>query len=388
MRIYKIAIIFISALLVGGTIGFFITGFVTSGSIAKSASYNYDPSVPLPIESLKMQADIGKINFQYNKSNLAHYATIDVDIRISGLFMEAKDYTAFFVPDTEWWLSENEFYLKTPPDIWFDPSFWFKSYDVTINVTLRTDVVYNLTAIVTTGAIEMTTANGVVLNDLTLQSTTGSITYISKDNTQYLGDVNLATITGSLTMSTLENSTFQNGLILSTTTGSLNLVADLSKFEQGIDLQTITGSLDMTLTSCILGGDLIGSVTTGSIELNMDDTLYTKDNELNLMTTTGSITLDISQTNDMGANITSTIQTTTGSITIIYKDYTRDVGAQFVTSGGLGSVDYTYLLSEFSESSNIFTSLNYDDPYVNTYSITSSITTGSINVDARSAIYN
>ena len=102
MRTFKIIIIFIAALLVGGTIGFFTTGFVTYGSIGKQTSFNYDPSVPTPVESLKIQADIGKINFQYNTSNLAHYATVDVDISISGLFMETKDYTAFFVPDTEW----------------------------------------------------------------------------------------------------------------------------------------------------------------------------------------------------------------------------------------------------------------------------------------------
>lgn len=386
MRTYKIAIIFIAALLVGGTIGFFITGFVTSGSIEKSISFNYDPSVPSPIESLKIQTDMGKINFQYNTSNLVHYATVDVDIRISGLFMEGKDYTAFFVPDTEWWPLENEFYLKTLPDIWFDPSYWFKSYDITINVTLRTDIVYNLTAIATTGAIEMTTANGVVLNDITLQSTTGSVDFISKENTKYLGDVNLATITGSLTLSTLENSTFESGLKLSTTTGSLDLYADISNFEQGIDFEIITGSIDMGFTSCVLGDSLVGSVVTGSIELYMNDTLYTKDSALNLMTTTGSITVDISQTNDMGANITSTIQTTTGSIDVLYRDETTDVGVQFVSSTGLGSIDYIFFPLQFTQLADVIISMNYNDPLVNTYTFTCTTTTGSIDVDAQSIV--
>ncbi|MCJ7649169.1 MAG: hypothetical protein MUP85_11195, partial [Candidatus Lokiarchaeota archaeon] len=305
---------------------------------------------------------------------------------ISGLFMEGKDYTAFFVPDTEWWPLENEFYLKTLPDIWFDPSYWFKSYDITINVTLRTDIVYNLTAIATTGAIEMTTANGVILNDLTLQSTTGSVNVVSKENTKYLGDVNLATITGSLTLLTLENSTFESGLELSTTTGGLYLWADISNFEQGIDLEIITGSMDMSLTSCIIGDNLIGSVTTGSIELYMDDTLYTKDSALNLMTTTGSIYVDISQTNDMGANITSAIQITTGSIDFIYRDYDVDVGAQFVSSTGIGSIDYIFLPAEFSHLSDVLTSLNYNDPLVNTYTFACSTTTGSIDVDTRSTV--
>ncbi|MHA1457981.1 MAG: hypothetical protein ACTSR5_18745 [Promethearchaeota archaeon] len=372
MRKYKIVIIFIVALIAGGTIGFFVNGVFTSGSIEKHSSFNYDPSVPSPIESLKIQADIGNINFKYNTSNVPYY----------GLFMEGKDYTAFFVPDTEWWPLENEFYLKTLPDIWFDPSYWFKSYDITINVTLRTDIVYNLIAIVSTGAIEMTTANGIILNDLTLQSTTGSVDFISKENTKYLGDVNLATITGSLTLSTLENSTFESGLTLSITTGSLDLFADTSNFEQGIELDVITGSMDMNLTSCVIGDSLIGSITTGSIELHMDDILYTKDSALNLMITTGDITVDISQTNDMGANITSTIQTTTGSIDVIYKDNVVDVGAQFTSSKGIGSIDYIFLPTEFSHLSDVITSLNYNDPYVNTYTFACIVNTGSINVDA------
>ncbi len=382
MRKYKIVLILIGALIIGGTFGFFLT----FGSIGKQISFNYDPSVPSPIESLKIQTDIGKINIQYNTSNLAHYATVDVDISISGLFMEGKDYTAFFVSDTEWWPLENEFYLKTLPDLWFDPSYWFKSLDITINVTLRTDIIYNLTVIVSTGAIEMTTANGVVLNDLNLQSTTGSVDIISKENTKYLGDVNLATITGSLDLSTLENSTFESGLSLSTTTGSLDLFADTSNFEQGIELDVITGSIDLNLTSCVLGDNLIGSVTTGSIELNMDDTLYTNDSALNLMTITGDITMDINQTNDMGANITSTIQTTTGSIDITYRDFDVDVGAKFVSSLGLGIPNYIFLPVEFSHLSNVLTSLNYNDPLVNTYTFTCTITTGSIDVDARSTV--
>ncbi|MBY9004281.1 MAG: hypothetical protein KGD73_09945 [Candidatus Lokiarchaeota archaeon] len=386
MRTYKIVIIFISALLVGGTIGFFSTGVMTSGSINQHSSYTYDPSVPSPVESLKIQTDIGKINFQYNTSNLAHLATVDVDIKISGLFMEGKDYTAFFNPETEWWPLENEFYLKVLPDIWFDPSYWFKSYDITINVTLRTDITYDITAIVNVGSIEMTTANGVDLNILDMQTITGSINFVSKENTNFLGNFNLVTTTGSLTMVSLENSTFESAFDLSTVTGSLDLTACMSNFTQGMNLETITGSLNTLLTSCVLGDDLIGSVTTGSIELNMDDTAYTNDSELNLMTTTGSITLDIGHTNDIGANITSTIQTITGSINIIYNDEVANVGAQFGSSTTLGSINYVYLPAEFSRVSDVITSMNYNDPYINSYAFTCTVTTGSIDVAASSTV--
>jgi hypothetical protein len=386
MKLYKTLIIFIAALLVGGTIGFFITGVATSGSIEKGATFNYNPSVPSSVESLQIQTDIGKINFKYNSSNTAHYAVVDVDIQIFGLFMQGKDYTAFFIPDTEWWPLENEFYLKILPDVWFDPSYWFKSYDITIDVTLRTDIVYDITAIASVGSIEMITADGVELNDINMQASTGSIDFVSKENTKFLGDVNLATTTGSLKIVTLENSTFESGCDLSTVTGSLDLSSDITNFNHGINLETVTGSMDISLTSCRLGDNLIGTVTTGSIELSMNNTLYTTDSTLNLMTTTGSITVDINQANDMGANITSTIQTTTGSIDVIYRDESADVGVEFASSTGLGSINYIYLPTEFSRASDVITSMNYGDSFVNTYTFACSTTTGSVNVDARSTV--
>ena len=72
MRTYKIVLIFISALIIGGIIGFFTTGFATAGSVTKEATFYYEPSSPDPIESLNITCDIGKINIQYNSLAFRH----------------------------------------------------------------------------------------------------------------------------------------------------------------------------------------------------------------------------------------------------------------------------------------------------------------------------
>ena len=98
MRNYKIALIIAALLLVGGGIGFVITGFATAGTIEKTESFTYEPSSPASIENLTVNADIGKILFKYNTSSTPYYAEIDVDIEITALYMERKTYLDFNKP--------------------------------------------------------------------------------------------------------------------------------------------------------------------------------------------------------------------------------------------------------------------------------------------------
>ncbi len=74
MRNYKIALIISVALIVGGSLGFFIYGFVASGSIENSFNFTYEPNSPDPIEELTFNIDIGKILFTYNTTPTTSYA--------------------------------------------------------------------------------------------------------------------------------------------------------------------------------------------------------------------------------------------------------------------------------------------------------------------------
>jgi hypothetical protein len=387
MKSYIIALIVVGALVVGGTIGFFVTGFVTAGSVNESTTFYYDPSSPDPIESLDLYTDIGDVSIQYNTSNTPHYAEIDVNIDISGLFMQGKSYTAFFTDESTWWNPTTaEFALNVKPDIWFDPSYWFKAYNVDVNVLLRTDIVYDLTAISSTGSVEMVTKNGVILNDVHLETSTGSVGLSSSTNAEFQGTVVLHTSTGGVTLNALENSTFLDSLTLSTSTGSVGLNSELTTFSKGFQLDSSTGSIEMNMNNCTVGDDISAITSTGSVTLVSNEMVYTNDVNMHLESSTGSINADIIHHNDLNANITALFKTSTGSVNVGYQDYNSTDGFRFTGSTSTGSVNYTYLPAEAEELGNVLTSLNYNYPSVDTYTFTCITSTGSVNVDARSTI--
>ena len=362
MRNYKIALILLVALIVGGGLGFVIYGFVASGSIENSFNFTYEPSSPDPIEDLTFNVDIGKILFTYNTSPTTSYAKIDVNIEIAGLYMEGKTYLNFFNPSAEWWDNTTAtFALMAIPDVWFDPSHWFKSYNVTVAVTLRTDVVYDIVALTAVGSIEILVPDGVILNGTSLTSSTGSIKVNTLGNNEFLGKVKLESSTGSVE------------------SFSVN-----TNFTRGFRALTITGSLTLNYTSCLMGDNLIGTTDTGDLDFKSYNMVYTKDIILNLESDTGNIEVDLYQYINMGANVTGTWETDTGSIDVLYRDNLVDTGVKFIGSTGPGSIYYTPDPSmEITGGGNIYSTLVYGTMTYR-YEFSLDITTGSINANAQS----
>ena len=363
LRNYKIALIVISALIVGGSIGFIVTGFATAESIERSFSFQYEPSSPDPIEDLSLNADIGKIIVKYNTTATLYYAEIDVDLKIGGLFMSGKTYSDFFNPSTEWWAEPSGIFdLEVLPDVWFDPSYWFKSYEITITVTLRTDVIYDIDATTATGAIEMSVPDKVILNGTSLTSNTGSVKLTTLGNTQFQGKVGLQT-----------------------STGSVDLFAKNTNFTHGFEAIISTGSLLLNFTDCSMGDDLTGIVSTGSVTFKSYNMIYVKDIYLKLETSTGSVDAEIYQYINMGANVTGSMKSSTGSIDVLYRDNLANTGVKFTSSIGVGSINYTpHATMEITGGlGSIYSSLNYGiATYKYTFALTTS--TGSIDVDGQS----
>ncbi|MBY9016797.1 MAG: hypothetical protein KGD68_13995 [Candidatus Lokiarchaeota archaeon] len=363
MRNYNKALIIGAVLLVGGGLGFIIYGFVSAGSIENSFNFTYEPNSPDPIEDLTFNADIGKILFKYNTSPTPSYAEIDVNIEITGLYMEGKTYENFFNPSTEWWDNvTTTFNLQTLTDVWFDPSHWFKSYNITVAVTLRTDVVYDLTALTAVGSIEMQVPDGVILNGTSLTSSTGSIK-----------------------LNTLGNNEFQGKVRLESSTGSVEFSAAKTNFTRGFRALTSTGSLSLNYTNCLMGDNLIGTVSTGSVNFKSYNMVYTKDISLNLMTSTGSIDADLYQYITMGANVTGSWETSTGSINVLYRDNLNNTNVRFISSTSTGSINYTpHATMEITSLGSVYSTLNYGDA-IYRYLFSLDTSTGSVNADAQSA---
>jgi len=363
MRNYKKAIIIIAVLLVGGGLGFVITGYVTAGSFQNSFNITYEPISPDPIEDLTFNVDIGSLIFKYNTSPTLLYAEIDVNIEVTGWYMEGKSYLDFFNPSTEWWDSATAtFNLLTLPDVWFDPSHWVKSYNVNIAVTLRTDVVYDITALTSVGSIEMLVSDGVILNRTSLTSSTGSIK-----------------------LDTLGNNEFLEKVRLESSTGSIESYAVTTNFTHGFQALASTGSLTLNYTNCLMGEDLEGTVSTGSVTFKSYNMVYAKDINLNLETSTGSIYADLYQYITMGANVTGTWQTSTGSVNVVYRDDLVNTDVRFVGSTGTGLLNYTpHATMEITSLGHIYSTLNYGNAtYRYLFSLDTS--TGSVNANAQSS---
>ena len=364
MRNYKIALIIAAALILGGGLGFIITGFGTAGGFENSFNYSYEPSSPDPIEDLTFNVDIGKLIFKYNTSPTTSYAKIDVNMKIAGLYTEGKTYEDFFHPETEWWDNATAtFNLRSLPDVWYDPSHWFKSYNITVTVTLRTDVVYDLTALSHVGSIEMQVSDGVILNGTSLTSNTGSIK-----------------------LNTLGSNEFQGKVRLESDTGSVESFAVNTNFTRGFRADSNTGSLSLNYTNCLMGDNLIGTVDTGSVTFKSYNMVYTKDIIINLESDTGSIDAFLYQSIAMGANVTGTWETDTGSVDVLYRDNLNNTDVRFVGSTSLGSINYTpHASMVISGVGNaIYSTLNYGDAmYRYVFSLDTS--TGSVNANAQSA---
>jgi len=363
MRNYNKALIIGAVLLVGGGLGFIMYGFGAAGSIEDSFNFTYEPSSPDPIEELTFNVDIGKILFMYNTSPTTSYVKIDADIEITGLYMEGKTYTDFFHPSIQWWDNiTGTFNLQALPDAWFNPSHWFKSYNISVAVTLRTDIVYDLTALSSVGNIEMLVSDGVILNGTSLTSSTGSINFTTLGNNEFLGRVKLESSTGNIESS-----------------------APKTNFTHGFRAYTSTGSLTLNYTSCLMGDNLIGSSDTGSVSFKSYNMVYTKDINLNLESDTGNIDAFLYQSITMGANVTGTWETDTGSIDVFYRDKLVNTNVRFIGSTTTGSFYYVDdATMEITSLGSIYSTLNYGDGMYR-YLFSLDTQTGNIDADAQSA---
>jgi len=364
MRNYKIALIVATVLIVGGGIGFIVTGFATVGSIEDSFNFTYEPNSPEGIEDLTFNADIGKILFKYNTSPTTSYAKIDVNIEITGWYMEGNTYLNFFHQSTEWWDNATAtFNLQALPDVWFNPSHWYKSYNITIAVTLRTDVVYDLTALTAVGDIEILVSDGVILNGMSFTSSTGLIKLDTFGNNKFLGEVRLES-----------------------STGKVDSFAAKTNFTHGFSALTSTSRLTLNFTNCITGADLIGTSSTGHLDFKSYNMVYTKNINLNLKSSTGGIDADLYHYISMGANVTGIWETTTGSIDVLYRDNLVDTDVRFIRSTTSGSINYISLddSMEITSLGSYFSTKSFGNA---TYSYVFSLdtSTGNIDVDAQSA---
>ena len=146
--IFGFLIIFI---LVSGGIGsFYLIGFLTYAVIEESFTFYSKPETSAKPENFILTVfseNTGKINVKYNTSSIPYYIKADVNFKAEGIYMRNSDYEFF---GAEWYNhssgSITELFVYTSPPtlgLFYHPT-WTVKYDIAVNVTIRTGILYNL----------------------------------------------------------------------------------------------------------------------------------------------------------------------------------------------------------------------------------------------------
>jgi len=350
------------AIIIVGAIGtFFLIGFLTQGTIEASGSLYYEPSIASDPEPIIIRTDVGDINIKYNNSITPFYAKVDYDIKFKGTYMIGKTISDFF--NIEWHNltsdDKTEFNLETIIHFWRDPSLWLSRKWVKVNLTLRTDITYEIEVYATTGDVETTIPKNSDVDSLYIETTTGnSIT----------------------TLEELSIGSFR----VKTTTGNPSIYAKKVNLTSGIIADATTGNLRLNLSNCLLGGDINAEVTTGNLHFNSYNTRTTGDLTWDLDATTGDIHCDIIQKVELGGDIQGDWEVTTGHINIDYLDTLSTVGASFSGTVDTGSFNPTNSGGFEDLGTTLFRSLDFLS--VNyTFIFNLDTTTGNINIDGQSS---
>lgn len=360
----RILLIIVSICIVSGGTAFGFLILSTWGELPYKNTYYYTPITPSTIERINVNSDIGSININYNKTPTDYYAKIDLDIRIKGMLVDGKSFQDFFYPII--WQNQStqeiSFILDAKASTWLTFSI---SQRVKINLTLRSDVIYDLNTQASTGSIRMDIPPNSILNNTILSTSTGSVSLNAAKNTKFLGDVEI-----------------------STNTGSVALYANQINFTQSLGAFTSTGSIRLNFSNSFIGRHLVGTTSTGSINFNSFNMKYSINDNWELRTSTGSIYVNIIQNTEINANVKGAIRTSTGSIDVYYKDNSANIGAQFTGSTSTGSVDYDPIgsggfIEMGGSKSKIITSNDYNSA-TNTYTLSLTASTGSIDVNGES----
>jgi hypothetical protein len=353
----------ILGILVASGIGiFFLVGFLTAGTIESSGSLYYTPVIPRSSEPILIRTDIGNINLKYNTSTTEYVMEVDYEIKMSGTFLSGKSISSFFLLEwdniTSQATDKVSFVLSLRPGVNLDPANWFSFKRITINVTLRTDIIYKIEEYATTGNIVNDIPKDVNIEDLTLETTTGN------SNTK------------------LEEATI-GSILADATTGGLSIYGKKSNFTS-ITAQATTGNLRLNFSNCVINGDIMGEVTTGGLTFNSYNTKCGSAVSWDLTTTTGNLNSNIIQYVDMGGNVDGIWIVTTGNINLNYIDGLSTVGASFTASVTTGSFNPTDSGGFDTPTFNNFRTLDFSTANY-TYTLSLTTTTGNINIDGQSS---
>lgn len=160
--------------------------------------------------------------------------------------------------------------------------------------------------------------------------------------------------------------------------GNIVMDADTKVTLQSLDLETATGSVDVSLSKgVVVAGFISLKTTTGSVQFQMDEADVSGDFSVNLKSTTGSVNVDLTATQNLSGNVTVNARTTTGSVNLRMV-IDNDVGARIESDTDLGGINVG--VEKFSGNQTLLQSDNY--PAGSNFLVNLRTTTGGINISA------
>jgi hypothetical protein len=147
---------------------------------------------------------------------------------------------------------------------------------------------------------------------------------------------------------------------------------------QNLRLETTTGSVDARLTKGVtIGGLVFLETTTGSVSFEMDEADVSGNISVSLRSTTGSVNVDLMETQQLSGNVTVNARTSTGSVNLSM-EIDGDVGASIESSTVIGSINEDF--EKFSGNETLLQSDNF--PSGSNFIVNLRTSTGGINIVA------
>jgi hypothetical protein len=165
---------------------------------------------------------------------------------------------------------------------------------------------------------------------------------------------------------------------VSTSTGAITMNADREATFERLVLHATTGSVVANVKEdTVIAGDFSLETTTGSVQLLWDEVNVTGNIPVNVKTTTGSVDVNITQTRQLGGNVTLDAEATTGGVNLAM-NIQGDVAAKISASTSLGGIDVNQ--QGFLGNTTPLQSSNY--PSGGNFDVTLKTSLGGININA------
>lgn len=365
--------LFVGLIILLGFIVFTITAVSYWGEAKGEQSFYYFNNTPSTSESLALNIGTADINVNYNSSPMAPVIAINFGYDISGGFIKGKTLNEIY--NLSW---DNSSTTKTLT-IYTKPGIGWIMFDrSSLNVTLRTNVTYALNIDSGTGKTDVNIPNNSILSNINVQCSTGTINFNIGNNVNFQNQTNFGTSTGSVKIMTGDNVTFASPVKMTASTGNIFLTASNANFKSYIYSETSTGSTNLNITNSTLEGNIFLEASTGDINANLYNLTYSANANWLWNVSTGKINLNLDQFNPMNGNITASLETSTGRVTINFRGDKSLLGASFSGDTGTGDISYTANAGFEVIGSTVLRTTNYPSQYNYIFDISTG--TGNINV--------